>query len=283
MKSIYIAIVNATFFIISGIVLVLFSLLGKPYMQGFYCDDTSIDKPYKHETVSISALFILTLLLGVACFIFGKYRRLIQGTNELWLRTCETNYKQLINDVAMLMIIFIYGSIITTFITDVGKYSIGRLRPHYLTVCQPDWLNINCTNTIGRKSIIFGDTICQTNDFKVLKESHLSFPSGHASYSGFSATFLIVFLESQIEYNRWEMLPKYFLQALIGAAAFYVGLSRVTDNFHHPTDVLIGFIIGIFIGIAMHYSLVNFYYPKSQTNSSNDLECNDIVELQETH
>ncbi|KAL0182092.1 hypothetical protein M9458_021467, partial [Cirrhinus mrigala] len=30
-------------------------------------------------------------------------------------------------------------------LTDIAKYSIGRLRPHFLAVCKPDWTKINCT------------------------------------------------------------------------------------------------------------------------------------------
>ncbi len=40
-----------------------------------------------------------------------------------------------------------------------------------------------------------------------------------------------------------------FIQIAVVCGAFYVGLSRVSDNKHHPTDVLAGMIIGFLIGL----------------------------------
>ena len=35
--------------------------------------------------------------------------------------------------------LFAYGALITVSITDITKFSVGRLRPHFLDVCKPDW------------------------------------------------------------------------------------------------------------------------------------------------
>nr|CDS34503.1 lipid phosphate phosphohydrolase 3 [Hymenolepis microstoma] len=40
-----------------------------------------------------------------------------------------------------------------------------------------------------------------------------------------------------------------FIQVCGITAAFYVGLTRITDNKHHPHDVLVGFIIGAAVAI----------------------------------
>lgn len=40
---------------------------------------------------------------------------------------------------------FIFGAAASQSLTDIAKYSIGRLRPHFLAVCQPDWTQINCS------------------------------------------------------------------------------------------------------------------------------------------
>lgn len=41
---------------------------------------------------------------------------------------------------------FLFGAAMSQSLTDIGKYSIGRLRPHFLNVCKPDWKSINCSN-----------------------------------------------------------------------------------------------------------------------------------------
>ena len=41
--------------------------------------------------------------------------------------------------------VFLFGAAMSQSLTDIAKYSIGRLRPHFLDVCKPDWTQINCT------------------------------------------------------------------------------------------------------------------------------------------
>lgn len=40
---------------------------------------------------------------------------------------------------------FLFGAAMSQSLTDIAKYSIGRLRPHFLDVCKPDWSKINCS------------------------------------------------------------------------------------------------------------------------------------------
>lgn len=40
---------------------------------------------------------------------------------------------------------FLFGAAMSQSLTDIAKYSIGRLRPHFLDVCKPDWGSINCS------------------------------------------------------------------------------------------------------------------------------------------
>jgi len=40
------------------------------------------------------------------------------------------------------------GAISTMLITEIGKHTVGRLRPHFITVCQPDWASITCFTDI---------------------------------------------------------------------------------------------------------------------------------------
>lgn len=41
---------------------------------------------------------------------------------------------------------FLFGAAMSQSLTDIAKYSIGRLRPHFLDVCKPDWKLINCSS-----------------------------------------------------------------------------------------------------------------------------------------
>lgn len=39
---------------------------------------------------------------------------------------------------------YMFGGAVSQSLTDVAKYSIGRLRPNFLAVCKPVWEHINC-------------------------------------------------------------------------------------------------------------------------------------------
>ena len=66
-------------------------------------------------------------------------------------------------------------------LTDVGKYTVGRLRPHFLAVCKPDFSLLNCTTGLHRNFIT--EDVC-TGGKDLIKEARLSFPSGHSSFAG---------------------------------------------------------------------------------------------------
>lgn len=39
---------------------------------------------------------------------------------------------------------YVFGAAASQSLTDIAKYSIGRLRPNFLAVCKPAWDHINC-------------------------------------------------------------------------------------------------------------------------------------------
>jgi len=47
--------------------------------------------------------------------------------------------------------VFLYslGAISTLLITEIGKHTIGRLRPHFISVCKPNWDQIQCFENKG--------------------------------------------------------------------------------------------------------------------------------------
>ncbi len=57
---------------------------------------------------------------------------------------------------------FLFGAAMSQSLTDIAKYSIGRLRPHFLDVCKPDWKQINCTG-----GAYIEDFVCAGDSTKV--------------------------------------------------------------------------------------------------------------------
>ena len=76
---------------------------------------------------------------------------------------------------------FLVGAAVNVVLTDVGKYTVGRLRPHFLAVCKPDFSKLNCTTGFHKNFITNYEC---TGDKDLIKEARLSFPSGHSSFAG---------------------------------------------------------------------------------------------------
>lgn len=57
---------------------------------------------------------------------------------------------------------FVFGCAISQSFTDIAKVSVGRLRPHFLEVCDLDFSTINCA-----KGVYIQNYTCRGNNSKV--------------------------------------------------------------------------------------------------------------------
>lgn len=47
------------------------------------------------------------------------------------------------------VLLYALGAISVLLITEIGKQTVGRLRPHFLTVCKPDFEKLKCFEKIN--------------------------------------------------------------------------------------------------------------------------------------
>lgn len=254
MKKFCLFFVNIIFLLLLGFALFMLNTYGKPMIQDFTCDDESIKKPLVEQTVSVPVLLAAIGSLAIICFITVEFIKVAQT-----YRFCENvsaQLKRVVCNVFFCCVMFSYGITVTVLMTNLGKYTIGRLRPNFIATCQPDWSRINCTDKSGFPIFVSGDDYCTKSNEKELKEARLSFPSGHTSFAAFAATFLITYMELEITcQSKWGVIPKLFFQIVLALGAFYCGLTRISDFKHHPTDVVGGFSIGICVALFFQYSI----------------------------
>ncbi|XP_066233799.1 phospholipid phosphatase 1 isoform X3 [Saccopteryx leptura] len=150
---------------------------------------------------------------------------------------------------------FLFGAAASQSLTDIAKYSIGRLRPHFLDVCDPDWSKINCSEGY------IENYICRGNAVKV-KEGRLSFYSGHSSFSMYCMLFLALYLQARMKAD-WARLLRPTLQFGLVALSIYVGLSRVSDYKHHWSDVLTGLIQGALVAVLVVVYVSDFFKERN--------------------
>ncbi|CAG0918078.1 unnamed protein product [Notodromas monacha] len=256
-----------------GLGVLLFFVAGQPYERGFFCNDVSIRYPYKDSTISNTLLYIIGLVVPTITIVSSEFAR--AKLPVLRRSVSRQSMRQFFASCYRFMGIFLYGAATSQFFTDVAKYSIGRLRPHFLSICQPDF---DCSKTDDPFKYI-EDYKCQGKDAFRIRESRLSFLSGHASFSFYTMLFSAIYLQYRWPY-RTPKIVRHFVQFLLVVLAYYTSLSRVSDYKHHPTDVFAGAVLGV--SVALMATLVvgdKFRPPRDPENPDSEGK----VELDANH
>uniref|UniRef100_A0A3B4ZFG1 Phospholipid phosphatase 3 n=1 Tax=Stegastes partitus TaxID=144197 RepID=A0A3B4ZFG1_9TELE len=228
----------------------------QPYRRGFYCDDESIKYPAKNgDTISDGVLSAAGILITILSIIIGESYR-IYFLNEGSKSFVGNPY---ISALYKQVGVFIFGCAISQSFTDIAKVSVGRMRPHFLDVCKPDFSTINCS--LG----YITDYQCQGPESKV-QEARKSFFSGHASFSMYTMLYLVFYLQSRFTWHGARLLRPLTQFTLI-MMSFYTGLSRVSDHKHHPTDVLAGFVQGALVAYCIVFFVSDLFKPKGRRSA----------------
>nr|XP_006139611.1 phospholipid phosphatase 1 [Pelodiscus sinensis] len=230
----------------------------KPYQRGFFCNDDSIKYPFHDSTITSTVLYSVGFTLPIFSIIVGEtlsvYYNCLHSNSFVRNNYIATIYKAIGT--------FIFGAAASQSLTDIAKYSIGRLRPHFLSVCQPDWAQVNCS--LG----YIENFPCQGDKAKV-NEGRLSFYSGHSSFSMYCMLFLALYLQARMK-GDWARLVRPTTQFGLIAASVYVGLSRVSDYKHHWSDVLTGLLQGAVVAVLIVVYVSDFFKVKGCTFKPNE-------------
>lgn len=174
-----------------------------------------------------------------------------------------------------------YALSTATLFQGLIKWTIGGLRPHFLSVCS---LPTNPLKTSSEPHSIWHTAeICTNENKKAVREAQMSFPSGHsvAAFAGFG--FLALYMNAKFGIFASRPSPKnldveddtemgddgtsltagpsrtshwrlgLFVTPLL--LAFVIAGSKVRDGWHHPADVIRGALIGIAFAL-MAYKMV---------------------------
>ncbi|KAK9532531.1 hypothetical protein VZT92_009911 [Zoarces viviparus] len=246
--------------ILGGLPLAAFNL-GKvrPYQRGFFCNDESIKYPFHSSTITSTVLYTVGFTLPISCMIIGECL-------SVYLKRIKSKspFGSHIACVYKAIGTFLFGAAMSQSLTDIAKYSIGRLRPHFLDVCRPDWKFVNCS------SGAYIEEFTCTGDEKMANEGRLSFYSGHSSFSMYCMLFLALYLQARLQ-AEWARLLRPTIQFFLIAASVFTGLSRVSDYKHHWSDVLTGLLQGALMAILVVFCVSDFFKPRVDVRKDVDL------------
>eukprot|EP00092_Neocalanus_flemingeri_P034736 GFUD01037800.1.p1 GENE.GFUD01037800.1~~GFUD01037800.1.p1 ORF type:complete len:313 (-),score=66.54 GFUD01037800.1:207-1145(-) len=238
-----------------------------PYQRGFFCDDQNLKHPYVEEqTVPMEICFLIwAFLITFFVFFIELLRAMSKKQEKLPIFGFEVPWImiELYRHIGYMTV----GATTCFLFTDLSKFTIGRLRPHFLSICNPNYAEI--CNEGGYEKFINGDDMDICQDFannittpKMIREARLSFMSGHSSFSFYCATFLILYLQARLNkfpesslgfVNITRQILKVlrpFMQFGLFILAFWIALTRISDYFHHPLDVAMGSLVGILFAVG---------------------------------
>lgn len=240
----------------------------QPYQRGFNCDDESLRYPYRSDTVTTGMLFAISALIPAAAIctleaitIFGclKHRHQLKRYRFF----CVPIHPYVYN-VGWFYLAFAFGALTNQGITDIGKFSVGRLRPHFVSACQPDVDVGSCT--LGQYQYLTNFTCLQTDAYK-RRNARLSFPSGHSSLAAYAMLYAACYIQARFPKWNNSFLLKHFLQFVCIALAWACGMSRISDYKHHWSDVLVGFLIGATIASLVAVYVTNLFKEPSAASA----------------
>lgn len=167
-------------------VFLMLKFLIETSIRGFFCDDFSVNMPFKSSTVNNIMLFLISFVFPIVFIVAselgrGFYAVLKRGSvsaaslgnpNKYTIQLPnrrEVEVKESIGNILINLMYFCLGHLCNSIVTLLGKKTIGRLRPNFLDVCKPE---SNPYNTLCN-TIITGKTyLVPEVDFKCLTSIH---------------------------------------------------------------------------------------------------------------
>ncbi|XP_045082675.1 phospholipid phosphatase 3 [Coregonus clupeaformis] len=231
-----------------------------PYRRGFFCGDPSIMYPYLH-TEAIPDHLLITggiIITGLTIALGECYRVHYRGvSSKAFIRNLYVSclYKELGS--------FLFGCFVSQSLTNMAKLSVGRLRPHFLSVCGVSYVSLNCT-----PGTYVSTVTCRKTDHRLEEEARKSFFSGHAAFAMYTMLYLAFYLQARWCW-RGARLLRPLLQFFLVLLAVYTGLTRISDYRHHPSDVITGYIQGALTAYWVAFHISSMFKDYSSTLSPN--------------
>ncbi|XP_042357302.1 phospholipid phosphatase-related protein type 3a [Plectropomus leopardus] len=235
-----------------------------PAMVGFRCHDRDLSMPYVETG---DELIPLLMLLSLA--FAGPAASIMLGEGLMYclqskLKTCPKSessinaggcsFNSFLRRTVRFVGVHVFGLLATALVTDVIQLATGYHAPFFLTVCQPNYTapGVSCDNN----AYITRD-ICMGKDQYAIMSARKTFPSQHATLSGFAAVYISMYFNASI--SSTTKLLKPLLVFAFCMAAGLAGLTQITQHRSHPIDVYVGYLIGAGIGVYLAvYAVGNF-------------------------
>lgn len=261
-------------FSLTGVIWTMVDMYIPRNKTGFSCDDYSITLPYKESTVKTNTQMLISTLVPILIIcgteIVKRFYASYKFKNKIFYKINFFGNKlidmpDIIGSLYINLGSYFFGFLLTSLIINIAKYTVGRLRPHFLNVCQPMFMNENKTGlTLVKYDCSYKtyyqynvDFICTSKNLNRLNDASLSFPSAISAYIFYTSVFLMLYIHYSWVFRKFGLL-KTFSQLFFIVISIYISLTRVADYKHFYSDVAAGAILGTLLGLFIFYSLTDF-------------------------
>ncbi|XP_073675144.1 phospholipid phosphatase-related protein type 3a [Garra rufa] len=230
----------------------------QPAKVGFRCHDRTLSMPYVETGDELIPLLMLlslafagpaaSIMLGEALMYCMQSRLKIRSGSEGSINAGGCNFNSFLRRTVRFVGVHVFGLCATALVTDVIQLATGYHAPFFLTVCKP---NYTLPGVACDKNPYITQDICSGRDQYAILSARKTFPSQHATLSGFAAVYISMYFNATIS-DSTKLLKPVLVFAFAIAAAL-ASLTQITQYRSHPIDVYVGFVIGA--GIAVYLAL----------------------------
>ncbi|XP_053956727.1 putative phosphatidate phosphatase [Anastrepha ludens] len=257
------------------IALCCFALIALPKIlpttrRGFFCSDASLHYPYTasllsrvHITITVIALPAAVMLVVEMLWAAVRATRKSTSPTATTAGKCSgvqrfafigINIPTFVSECYKIVGVYFFGLALVLIAQSATKHFVGRLRPHFFDVCQPQLLEtlgggLACDRSASAAQNVTTGYIEDYECYELAASAELlsmarqSFPSGFTATVCYAMCFVIFYLQARLSASAFLML-KTLLQFGCLALATMVAIERFYTHYNHWTDIMAGAFLG---------------------------------------
>ncbi|XP_004522388.1 putative phosphatidate phosphatase [Ceratitis capitata] len=222
-----------------------------PAQRGFFCSDETLHYPVRPDVVSAKTLVSIVLLIAMSIlFVVELKIHRSQSRSQRNPSRFSSKVPSFISDFLEHFMFFLFGLLLTVNATEVGKFTIGRLRPHFMDLCQPQMLDGSTCKSPENHLRYVEQYMCTAEGFTVfdLISVRGSFPSIHSSVAFYALVYMSIYVQHKMTW-KGSKLFRHVLQFILISLAWFLALLGLKTYTHHWSDVVCGSLLGVVIAV----------------------------------
>lgn len=160
-----------------------------PHVESFFLNDTSLWYTRTPETVHRWQIIAAGFLLSPVLFFIGEYTISREQRRNETRTSLAASWSWVSWRVAAHLIGTTTGFLLSAFLAECGKLSVGMLRPDFYYRCMGSSLPSSFPN-----NVVMSNDQCTQSDLELILNGRKSFPSEHACAGASFGWYLTLYL-----------------------------------------------------------------------------------------